>query len=311
MAVGEAERDGAGEARRTAQAWALLVCATMFWAGNFVLGRALNADLPPVGLAFWRWTVAALVLLPFAGPALWRRRGVLWPQWRRLLALSVLGVATFNTLVYIALHTTTAVNGALVYATTPAIIAAISFSLFGERVRPLVVLGVVLSFTGVAVIILRGELARLLGLAFTPGDLLVLLATISYALYTVLLPRWPSGLPPFAFLLAIFILGAVELLPFYAWEMAVGRFMPLSFEALLAVLYVAVCASILSYVSWNEGTRLIGARRSGLASNLVPIFTSVLAVLLLGEHFAWFHGLGVALIFAGIWLATRRTKEAA
>ena len=310
MATGEAERDGA-EARRTAQAWALLVCATLFWSGNFVIGRALNAELPPVGLAFWRWTVAALVLLPFAGRSLWRRRGLLLPQWRRLLVLSVLGVATFNTLVYIALHTTTAINGALVYATTPAIIAGLTFSLFGERVRPLAIVGVALSFIGVAVIILKGEAASLLGLAFTPGDLLVLLATLSYALYTVLLPRWPTGLPPFAFLLAIFILGALELLPFYAWEMAAGSFMPLSLDALLAVLYVAVCASILSYVSWNEGTRLIGARRAGLASNLMPIFTSALGVLLLGEHFAWFHGVGVALIFAGIWLATRRPKEAA
>ncbi len=309
MAAG-AERDGA-EARRTAQAGALLVCATLFWSGNFVIGRALNAELPPVGLAFWRWTVAALVLLPFAGPSLWRRRGLLLPQWRRLLVLSVLGVATFNTLVYIALHTTTAINGALVYATTPAIIAGLSFSLFGERVRPLAVVGVVLSFIGVAVIILKGEAARLFGLAFTPGDLLVLLATLSYALYTVLLPRWPTGLPPFAFLLVIFVLGALELLPFYAWEIATGLHMPVSLDALLAVLYVAVCASILSYVSWNEGTRLIGARRSGFASNLVPVFTSVLGVLLLGEHFAWFHGVGVALIFAGIWLATRRPKEAA
>lgn len=310
MTAGEAERDGA-EARRTTQAWALLVCATLFWSGNFVIGRALNTELPPVGLAFWRWTVAALILLPFAGPALWRRRKLLLPQWRRLLALSVLGVATFNTLVYIALHTTTAVNAALVYATTPAIIAGLTFSLFGERVRPLAVFGVVLSFAGVAVIILKGEPQRLLGLAFAPGDLLVLLATLSYALYTVLLPRWPTGLPPFSFLLAIFVLGALELLPFYAWEMATGRFMPLGLDALLAVLYVAVCASILSYVSWNEGARLIGARRTGLASNLMPIFTSVLGVLLLGEHFAWFHGLGVALIFAGIWLATRRPKEAA
>jgi drug/metabolite transporter (DMT)-like permease len=311
MAAGTAERDGAGEARRTTRAWALLACATLFWSGNFVVGRALNAELPPVGLAFWRWIVAALVLLPFAGPGLWRRRGLLAQHWRRLLVLSVLGVATFNTLVYIALHTTTAINGALVYATTPAIIAALTFSLFGERVRPLAILGVALSFIGVAIIILKGELARLLGLAFTPGDLLVLLATLSYASYTVLLPRWPTGLPPFAFLLAIFILGALELLPFYVWEMAAGSFMPTSLDALLAVLYVALCASILSYVSWNEGTRLIGARRAGLASNLVPIFTSTLGVLLLGEHFAWFHGVGVALIFAGIWLATRRPKEAA
>jgi drug/metabolite transporter (DMT)-like permease len=308
--AGEARRGGA-EGRRTAQAWTLLVCATLFWSGNFVIGRALNAELPPVGLAFWRWTVAAVVLLPFAGPSLWRRRGLLLPQWRRLLVLSVLGVAAFNTLVYIALHTTTAINGALVYATTPAIIAALAFMLFGERVRPLALVGVALSFIGVAAIILKGEAARLIGLAFTPGDLLVLLATLSYALYTVLLPRWPTGLPPFAFLLAIFILGALELLPLYAWEMATGSFMPASLDALLAVLYVAVCASILSYVSWNEGTRLIGARRAGLASNLMPIFTSALGVLLLGEHFAWFHGVGVALIFAGIWLATRRPKEAA
>lgn len=305
----QAQERSAGEGRRTAQAWALLVAATLFWSGNFVLGRAVNADLPPVGLAFWRWAIAALVLLPFAGPSLWRRRRLLLTHWRPLLVLSVLGVATFNTLVYIALHSTTAVNAALVYATTPALIAGLTLLLFGERVRPLAVLGIVLSFAGVGLIILKGEPARLAALAFTPGDLLVLLATLSYALYTVLLPRWPTGLPPFAFLLAIFILGALELLPFYAWEMAAGRFMPITAQAAAAVLYVAVCASILSYVSWNVGTQLIGARRSGLASNLMPIFTSALGVLLLGEHFAWFHAAGVLLIFAGIWLAARRPKE--
>jgi drug/metabolite transporter (DMT)-like permease len=293
-----------------ARAWALLVAATLFWSGNFVLGRALNAELPPVGLAFWRWTVAALVLLPFAGPSLWRRRALLAPQWRRLLVLSVLGVATFNTLVYVGLHSTTAVNAALVYATTPALIAALTLALFGERLRSAALAGVALSFFGVALIILKGRLASLLALSVAPGDLLILLATLAYALYTVLLPRWPTGLPPFAFLLAIFILGALELLPFYAWEMAAGRFMPLDATAAAAVLYVAVCASILAYVSWNVGTQLIGARRAGLASNLMPIFTSVLGVLLLGEHFAWFHGAGVALIFAGIWLATRRPREA-
>lgn len=305
----ETERSAAGEGRRTARAWALLVAATLFWSGNFVLGRAVNADLPPVGLAFWRWTIAAVVLLPFAGPSLWRRRELLAPNWRALAVLSVLGVATFNTLVYIALHSTTAVNAALVYATIPALIAALTFVLFGERVRTLAALGVALSFVGVGLIILRGELARLQALAFAPGDLLVLLATLAYALYTVLLPRWPTGLPPFAFLLAIFILGALELLPFYAWEMAAGRFMPITAQAAGAVLYVAVCASILSYVCWNVGTQLIGARRSGLASNLMPIFTSVLGVLLLGEHFAWFHAAGVLLIFAGIWLAVRRPRE--
>lgn len=279
----------------------LLLLAVVFWAGNFLLGRAVRAEVPPVALAFGRWAGASLLLLPFAGRTLWRERHLLRRSLGDVVVLSFLGVATFNTLVYLGLQTTTALNAFLLQALMPVLIVAFGVLAFGERIGGRQGVGLALSLAGAAWVIVEGRPERLLSLALSPGDLLVLTAVLAYAGYSVLLRRRPpmSGL---AFVLATFLIGTLMLLPFWAWEAAVRPFEP-SAPAFLALLYVMVFPSIVSYLCFNRGVELIGSARAGAFLHLMPALGSLGAVLLLGEAFRSYHALGLAAIALGIALA--------
>ncbi len=285
------------------QAYLLLTLAVLFWAGNFVLGRAVRAEIPPVGLAFWRWLVATLLLWPFAWPRLRREL----PEARRrfpiLTLLALLGVGSFNTLVYSGLQRTSALNASLLQSLMPILVALFSDFLFQDRVTPRQLFGILLSFSGAVLILFEGRLGAILAFRLNPGDLLVVLAVVCYALYTALL-RLRPGLHPLSFLLVTFGLGTLMILPFYLWESLSGRAVTLNVPTLASVLYVAIFPSILSYFFYNRGVALIGANRAGLFAHLMPLFGSLLAVLLLGEVFGLHHALGMALILAGIGLAT-------
>ncbi|HEV7370912.1 DMT family transporter [Arenibaculum sp.] len=285
--------------------WLLFFMAPLFWSGNFVLGRAVAGEIPPVGLAFWRWTVGCLIVLPFAWPHLRRDLREFVRRWPTVLVLSAAGIAGFNTFVYIGLQDTTALNAVMMQSTMPIAIVAASFLLFGERVGPLQGLGILVSLSGVGVIVARGDWGTLAGLAFNRGDLWILAAVVSYALYTALLRRRPV-VHPLSLLAGTFGLGAVMLLPLLAWEMASGRVMPATPAAFGAVAYVAVFPSVLAYFCFNRTVELIGANRTGLSVHLMPVFGTLMAIAFLGESLRWYHGAGVALIAAGIVLAGRR-----
>lgn len=285
----------------------LLTLAVLFWSGNFVLGRAVRADVPPVGLAFWRWLGGSIVVWGFAWPHLKRD----WPvivQYRRIiLLLSLLGVAIFNTLVYTGLQFTPAINGLLMQSTMPVVIVAMSFLVFRETITLVQGLGVVLSLGGALTIISQGDPRILFALSLNPGDVLILTAVVCYAAYSVLLRKRPL-LHPLSFLAITFIAGALMLLPFYIWENLAGRVMTLDGVTLLAVGYVAVFPSTLSYLCYNRGVELVGANRAGLFIHLMPVFGSIMAIAFLDERFKLFHVIGIGLILAGIMLATQRRR---
>jgi drug/metabolite transporter (DMT)-like permease len=284
--------------------WLLLTLAPLFWSGNFVVGRAVHESVPPIGLAFWRWLVAALLLVGFALPHLRRDWPVLQRHWPLLLLLSTVGIACFNTLVYIGLNTTTAINALLLQSTMPVMIVALSFLFFRERVSLQLAAGIAVSLAGAVLIIARGELSVLTTLSLNRGDLWVLAAVICYAVYAVLLRRRPT-LHPLSFLTATFGLGALLLAPLYCAETLAGRAMAFTPVTVGAVAYVAIFPSILAYLCFNRGVDLAGASRAGLFIHLMPVFGSVLAMTFLGERFGWFHGAGVVLILGGIALVTR------
>lgn len=291
------------------QAWLLLMLPPLFWAGNAVLGRAVAGEVPPVGLAFWRWAVGTMILLPFAWRPLLADRGVLLAHWRIILLLTVVGISLFNTMLYLGLESTTAVNGVMLQTAMPVLIVLMSFAFFRDRVTAAQALGILVSIVGALVLIAHGDVATLLGLAFNAGDLYVVLAVISYAAYTALLRRRPT-VHPLSFIATIFGLGALTLLPFYLLETASGRPMPLTPQALLSVGYVSLFASILSYLCYNRVVALLGANTAGLSIHLVPVFGSLLAIAFLGESLHWYHAVGIALIAGGIVLATRRRAGA-
>ncbi len=282
----------------------LLTLAVFFWSGNFILGRAVRADIPPIALAFWRWTIASVLLLVFAWPHLKRDWKMVTRHGPILILFSALGVASFNTLVYTGLHWTMALNAFLLQSMMPVMIVALSFLIFRERITRLQTIGVALSLVGALVIIVQGNLNLLFSLSLNQGDLLIFIAVLCYAGYSVLLRRRPL-IHPLSFLWVTFMIGSLLLLPFYSWETIAVRPIRFNRSTLLAVGYVAVFPSIVSYFCFNRGVELVSANRAGLFMYLMPVFGSIMAIAFLGESLRWFHGVGITFIASGIVMATR------
>ena len=282
----------------------LLVLTTLFWSGNFVLGRAVHAVFAPFTLSFWRWAVALAILLPFVWSTLRQQAPLLRRHWPILLLLSVLGVVNFNTFVYIGLQATTATNAVIMLSVTPVLIVALSFLLLRQTVTRWQALGILVSLAGVLVIVGRGDLEALLARRVNPGDLWVLAAVFSWALYSVCL-RWrPAGLRPLDFQAATMVIGVIILTPLYGWDLAHDRIFSLNVATAGSILYLALFPSILAYIFWNRAVAELGANRTGQFLHLMPVFGAVLSMIFLGERLHAFHGAGIALIALGIWLAT-------
>jgi drug/metabolite transporter (DMT)-like permease len=285
----------------------LLTLAVLFWSGNFILGRAIRVDIPPIGFAFWRWVGAALLATCLAGPHLkhdWKDLKRCWPV---MLALSLLGIASFNTLVYIGLQSTMAINALLMQSMMPVLIVSISFFLFRISVTWLQTIGIMSSLMGVFTIIGRGDIYVLLSMTVNKGDILVFLAVICYALYSVVLRKRPQ-IHPLSFISATFIVGSSMLFPFYLWESHMIRPVNFDIQTLSSITYVAIFPSVVSYLCFNRGVELVGANRAGIFIHLMPVFGSIMAMVLLGESFRWYHGVGIGLITFGIILATKERK---
>jgi drug/metabolite transporter (DMT)-like permease len=276
----------------------------LFWSGNFVLGRGVHDVVPPVALAFWRWTIALLILLPFALTPLKAQRHMIRKNWKILTLLALLSVTSFNTFIYIALQSTSAINTIMVNAMTPVFIPLIAWVGFRDRITLRQFSGVVLSFFGLAWIVSRGHPEILLTLQFATGDLWTLSAAMCWAVYTVLLRKRPEGLHPIAFLAAIIAVGLLFLLPVYLWEMSTGTVIRPTRTSILSVLYVAVFPSVLAYIFWNRAVGSVGATRAGVFMHLMPVFGIILAIIFLGERLNVYHVLGIVMIFAGIVLTT-------
>jgi len=290
--------------RQELKPYLLLCLPSLFWSGNFVLARALAGYLPPIGFVFWRWVVALLILLPLSWAALRPALPIVRRHWALMLAFGVLGVSAFNLLIYWAVNYTTAINAAVVNATTPLFVVLGSWLAYGEAMTRRQLLGVAVSLLGVLVIVAKGSLAELLALRPNLGDVLVLLAVLAWSAYSVLLRRRPAGIPPLAFVTATAAIGLVFLLPAYLWEHGTGHIMPLTPTSVGAVLYVAIFASILAFIFWNRGVAEVGANKAGLFMHLMPVFSTVLAVAFLGETLHGYHFAGIAPIVAGLWLVT-------
>jgi drug/metabolite transporter (DMT)-like permease len=282
----------------------LLVLTMLFWSGNWVFGRALRDELTPVAIAYWRWLVALFIFYPFAYRHLRAQQALVFRNWKMLLGLAVLGVGLFHTLVYTALSATTVINASLVNSVLPIAIVAISWLMYRETVTRIQLLGIVLSTAGVVVIISRGDPDLLLQLRINRGDLWALASVPVWGLYSVLLKRLPQGLHPMTLLAVIMLVGVAILSPFFFWEVAVTRPAPASAEALIGVAYMAVFASLLAYIFWNHAVAKVGANKAGQFIHLLPVFATLLAVILLGEAIRLYHLAGVALIFSGIYLVT-------
>ena len=283
----------------------MLVLPPLFWSGNFVVGRGIRADVPPVGLVFWRWIVAFLCVLPLAWP---HRKAIaesLRKDWFILSVLSLLGIVGYNTLAYFGLQYTTATNGVLLNSFIPIVIIGISCAFLGKRLVLKESLGVLASLAGVTVIVAHGELATLRQLSFNPGDIWIMAAVLAWAGYTILLQYRPKGLHPMALLAVLTGMGIIGLLPLYVWELTQGRVIHPTPVALAGIAYTGIFPAFLGYVCWNRGVAQVGSSVAGLFIHIMPIATPLLSAMVLGEAPHLYHFGGMALIIGGIGLTTR------
>ena len=289
-------------------AWALLIAANLFWAGNIVLARGLVGEVPPVALAYWRWTGAFVLAVGFAWPGLKADLPVMLRHWKVMLVLSATGVACYNTLSYIGLTTTTALNGLLLQSSTPLVIIVWAYLIYRDRPTLRQTVGVALSLMGVAAIAARGSLSELIQLRLNGGDLWLIAGLVIYAFYCVTLRQRPA-VRPLSFLVAAMGLGSLMMLPFMLWEYAAGGRIHGGLPSYIGIAYTAVLPSFVAYLFFNRGIELIGAGAAGQSMHLMPLFGSILAVLLLHEQFQLYHAAGIVLIAAGILLSSLRLTQ--
>lgn len=290
-------------ARLWQSAYLLLTLTIIFWAGNAIVGRAVRDVIPPATFAAFRWSGATVLLLPFALPRLGPDLPRLRAGWRIVLLLGLLGVAMFNTLLYAGLHYTTATNALLIQAATAPLVLMSGWMLFRDRVGPAQMLATLLSIAGVLMVVAQGNLSALLALKFGMGDVLILIATVGWAFYTVLLRNKPQ-VHPLSLLLATFLIGMAVTVPLALLELGRGARLVWSGEAVAAILYVAIFPSLLAYIFFTRGVELAGAALSGQFNNAMPLVGAALAALLLGEALHWYHWVGMAMILvAMLWFA--------
>lgn len=263
----------------------------------------MSSSLPPLALSFYRWFVALVVLLPLAGREVWAKRRQVRANLRWFLVISITGTVLFHVFVYVGLGSTTAINAALLAATSPVVIPLVAIGLQRQRIGFTQGLGIAISVVGVLVILTRADMEVLTSFAFSRGDLFLIAAVFAWAVYSVVLRDRRDDLSPLAFVLAIAILGVPVLFALYLTELAVsGGFAP-SLAHLATILYVALCASVLAYLAWNRGVEQIGAVAAGPFMSLIPVFAAALAVVFLDEKLRLYHLVGTVVVAVGLVLS--------
>jgi drug/metabolite transporter (DMT)-like permease len=288
----------------------LLTLTPFFWSCNWIIGRGLHDQVPPLAMTFYRWLFALVILAPFAIPHVIRD----WPALRRgakaLIPLGVVGIGSHNALAYVGLNYTTATNGVLLNSVIPVMIVALSFVFLRQRLSVRQALGIAISLGGVLAILSHGSLSELRALELNRGDVFVLLSMLLWSSYTIGRRLRPPGLSMLSFLFALAVIGDLAILPFYLAESALGRPMVWTWGAFAAFAAVGLFSSVLAYIFWNRGVEQVGANVAGLFVHLMPVFGALLAWLFLDERLRAFHVIGIALILAGIYLTTRKARMA-
>ncbi|MDP6174118.1 MAG: DMT family transporter, partial [Rhodospirillales bacterium] len=270
-----------------------------------LIGRAVNEILPPIGLAFWRWMIALPIFLVLAWPHLKRDIGPALRHWPVMVLLALMSVTLYNTFIYIGLGSTEAINSMLINTSRPSMIVVMTYFLFRERISAVQALGLVLGLSGTTIIVLRGNFDFLGRVDLNQGDFWILGGTVSWAFYTVFLNKRPA-IHATSFMAIIVMIGLVFLAPLYLWEAFYVEPMPLVPETFWAVGYLGIVASALAFFGFNRAVMLLGANRVGMMAYLSPVIGSAGAILLLGEQFHAYHGVGIAVILLGVYLGSKK-----
>jgi len=287
----------------------IMILPPLFWAGNFVVGRAVADQHAPLTLSFYRWLLALLILSPFIIKPIWKQRRVIQKNILNITVLAILSISAFNSIAYIALQYTSATNATLLNSFIPIFILLISGLFFKESISKKQVLGVFVSLLGVIAIITRLDFGVIAQFKVNIGDLWMIAATLVWALYSVLLKYLrPKELSPLPFLGIMLIIGVIALIPVMIINPFNEATMQWNDKMMKALAYIAIFPSIISYLSWNYGIQKLGAAVGGQYIHLMPLFGALMAVLFLGESIRLYHLVGGVCIALGLWLSISRAS---
>lgn len=295
--------------RQIISGYLFAIGATALWAGNFIIARGLSDSISPINLAFYRWVVAVIVFLPFALRPLISEWDILKENIPYLSITSLLGITIFNTLIYLAGHTTTAINLSLISISFPVFIVIFSRIFFGERITLNKGFGIILVILGVITLISKGDFSRLLNISFAIGDVWMLMAAIIFAIYSILLKHKPTQLSIWAFQLSTFILGLIFLFPFFIWEYVTAPPVEFDTKTVYSILYVGIFASLSAFVLWNKAVMTVGPSKAGMIYYTLPLFSGGLAYFFLKEGISIIHFYSMLLIVSGILTANYESKK--
>ena len=285
----------------------LAVLAAFIWSGNFIIAKGVNKEIPPISLNFYRWLIASLIILPFAIKQFRSQWKHVRQSGHYLFWVSLTGVALFNTFVYIGAHYTSAINLALIGTTSSPIMSIVFARIFlKEKIGWMKLAGMILCIIGVLFLLSNGNFQNLLSLHFSTGDLWMLLAAFCFAVYNTLVKKKPAGISPINFLFVIFSFGTLMVLPFFIWEFTRSAPVLWNNHLILSILYLGLAASVICFLIWNIAIGKLGAGRTALFGNLIPVFSSIEAAIILHEDFNAVHITSMVIIFAGILLANLR-----
>ena len=291
-------------------AYLFLILATIFWSGNFIVGKAASIfEIPPFSLNFYRWLFAGLILLPFTFKELILKKNYIFENLGFFIILGITSITIFNSIVYYSLHYTQVISGVLMISTIPVWIIFISSILKIEKTNIFQIIGVGLSLLGVIFIITKADLNLIKNLDFNKGDLTMVVAMFSWAIYSALLKKKTYEISQITLLQVVIITGLIFLIPIYIIEMNLGNVIKLDKPFLLTLTYVVLFPGLASFFFWIKGIALIGANRAGAFLHLMPIFGAIMAMVIFKEKFMFYHILGAIFIISGITLSNKKVLK--
>ena len=289
------------------KAYLFLVLTTLFWAGNFIVGKAASLfEIPPFTLNFYRWTFAWIILAPFTLKEIIEKKNYILENIKLIIILGITSITIFNSIVYYSLNFTQVISGVLMISTIPVMIIIFCWLLKIEKTNIFQILGVIFSLCGVVVIITKANLNILLNLNFNKGDLWMVVAMFSWALYSALLRKKKLELSQLSLLQTIISAGLVFLLPAYLIELALGYKANIHLPFILTLTYVVLFPGLASFIFWIKGISIIGSNRAGIFLHLIPIFSTIFAIIIFKEKFMLYHLIGAMLIISGIILSSKK-----
>lgn len=292
-------------------AYILLILTTLFWSGNFIVGKAASTyEIPPFSLNFFRWLFAGLILLPFTFREILEKKVYILENIGFFVILGITSITIFNSTVYYSLYYMQVISGVLMISTIPVWIMFISAILGIEKTNKFQILGVILSLLGVLSIITKSDIEVVKNLAFNRGDLIMAVGMFAWALYSALLKKKTYEISQITLLEVVIITGLIFLIPIYILEINFGSQIVLDKPFIFTLSYVVIFPGLASFFFWIKGIAIIGANRAGVFLHLMPVFGSIMAIILFDEKFMIYHLLGAIFIIAGITLSNKKIKNA-